>query len=82
MMPNNYWNYRGKGDIHDSKSSTGTGTVMVKPDKSTASRQSVDGVRKLLQEAAAEPTNCTEMMPGETAYIAFIEESGKFCRGV
>ena len=43
----------------------------------TALKQSVDVMRKLLQEAAAEPTEFTELMPGDPVYMAFIDASGE-----
>ena len=34
-------------------------------------------MRQILQEAAAETTTCTYLMPGKTAYMAFIDASGE-----
>ena len=82
MTPLKYWHPSGKGDIHDSKPSTGTITVMGKSRKYTAVIQLVDGMHQILQTAAAEPKHFTEIIPGDPAYIAFIEASGEGLGGV
>ena len=55
---------------------------MVKPEKLTAVGHLVYGIWQLIQEAAAEMTKCTELIPGDPAYMEFINESGEGSGGV
>ena len=45
-------------------------------------RKYVDGMWQLLKEASAEPTKCTELVPGGPLYMEFVDASGEDSGGV
>ena len=47
-----------------------------------AMRKYVDGMWQLLKEASAEPTKCTELVPGGPLYMEFVDASGEDSGGV